>query len=215
MTTIAAAKKPPLFPRLYPTQNIRVLQAQFFDNSAAQPKKGQSQFALKLFAWSSGTVDFKKHEWWRVVQLLEPFKVHTWAKAKLSAGEMTADQFAQYDVAYQSACEMIATGSRCWMGHIGSPPGKQYFVGQFVLVRLDEDDTMRAMIFNDDDSILLDGFKQPRKRGRIVMAGSPKLVALHDPMGVLERQEAIKEANETGRTLADVLQEREEARANG
>ena len=60
----------PLLPRLFPVDCIRVLQAQFFDNSASPPKQGQSQFALKLFAWTEGTIDFQQPHWWRVVQLL-------------------------------------------------------------------------------------------------------------------------------------------------
>jgi len=73
-----------------------------------------------------------------VVQLLEPSKVLTWATGKREAGEMTAGQFGLYQMAYEGAVQMIEDGSRAWMGHIGSPPGKHYFVGQFVLARWEE-----------------------------------------------------------------------------
>src|SRR3954470_24191929 len=128
----AKTQKAPLLPRLFPVDCVRFLQAQFFDNSASPPKQGQSQFALKLFAWTEGTIDFQQPHWWRVVQLLEPSKVLRWATGKRDAGQMTADQFGLYQMAYEGAAGMIEDGSRAWMGPIGSPPGKHYFVGQFV-----------------------------------------------------------------------------------
>ena len=208
MASQTKAQKAPLLPRLFPVDCIRVLQAQFFDNSASPPKQGQSQFALKLFAWTDGNIDFQQPHWWRVVQLLEPSKVLKWATGKRDAGEMTADQFAQYQLAYEAAARMIEEGSRAWMGHIGSPPGKHYFVGQFVLARWEDEDTLRAVVFNGDSNILLDGFKKPRKRGRIAKANAPKLVALYDPNAALQRQDDIDEANRTGRTLKEVLDDR-------
>ncbi len=206
MASQTRAQKAPLLPRLFPVDCIRVLQAQFFDNSANPPKQGQSQFALKLFAWTEGTIDFQQPHWWRVVQLLEPSKVLTWATGKRDAGEMTADQFGFYQLVYEGAVQMIEDGSRAWMGHIGSPPGKHYFVGQFVLARWEAEDTLRAVVFNGDSNILLDGFKKPRKRGRIAKANAPKLVALYDPTAALQRQADIDEANKTGRTLREVLE---------
>ena len=91
-----------------------------------------------------------------MVRLLAPSKVLTWATGKRDAGAMTADQFAQYQMAYEGAAEMIEDGSRAWMGHIGSPPGKHYFVGQFVLARWEAEDTLRAVVFNGNSNILLD-----------------------------------------------------------
>src|ERR687885_2521048 len=103
MASRPMAQTAPLLPPLFPVDCIRVLQAQFFDNSASPPKQGQSQFALKLFAWTEGTIDFQQPQWWRVVQLLEPSKVLTWATGKREAGETTPDQFAQYQLAYEGA----------------------------------------------------------------------------------------------------------------
>src|SRR3982750_1498577 len=116
MASETKTQKAPLLPRLFPVDCIRVLQAQFFDNSASPPKQGQSQFALKLFAWTDGNIDFRQPHWWRVVQLLEPSKVLSWARNKRDAGEITADQFAQYQLAYEGAVEMSAIGLRCWIG---------------------------------------------------------------------------------------------------
>ena len=208
MTSQTKAQKAPLLPRLFPVDCIRVLQAQFFDNSASPPKQGQSQFALKLFAWTEGTIDFRQPQWWRVVQLLEPSKVLKWATGKRDAGEMTPDEFGFYQMAYEGAVQMIEDGSRAWMGHIGSPPGKHYFVGQFVLARWEAEDTLRAVVFNGDGNILLDGFQKPRKRGRIAKANAPKLVALYDLTAALQRQADIEEVNRRGITLAALLQER-------
>src|SRR3954469_16723517 len=208
MASQPKAQKAPLLPRLFAVDCIRVLQAQFFDNSASPPKRGRSQFALKLFAWTDGNIDFQQPHWWRVVQLLEPSKVLKWAAGKRDAGEMTADQFGLYQMAYEGAARMIEDGSRVWMGHIGSPSGKHYFVGQFVLARWEDEDTLRAVVFNGDRNILLDRFQKPRKRGRIARANAPKLVALYDLTAALQRQDDIEEANRTGRTLREVLEAR-------
>src|SRR3982751_6824906 len=80
--------------------------------------------------------------------------------------------------------------------------------GNFVLARWEDEDTLRAVVFNGDSNILLDGFQKPRKRGRIAKANAPKLVALYDPTAALQRQADIQEANRTGRTLRAVLEAR-------
>src|SRR3954465_13387994 len=112
MASQPKAQKAPLLPRLFPVDCIRVLQAQFFDNSASPPKQGQSQFALKLFAWTDGTIDFQKPQWWPVVQLLEPTTALAWAPGKLDTGEMAADDFGLYQMAYEGAARMIEDGSQ-------------------------------------------------------------------------------------------------------
>ena len=65
----------------------------------------RNSFALKLFAWTEGTIDFRQPHWWRVVQLLAPSKVLCWATGKRDAGAMTPDQFAQYQLAYEGAIQ--------------------------------------------------------------------------------------------------------------
>src|SRR3954471_14014758 len=107
MTFQTKKQKAPLLPRLFPVNSIRVLQAQFFDNSASPPKQGQSQFALKLFAWTEGIIDFRQPHGGRVVQLLDPSKVLRWATGKRDAGAMTADQLGLYQMAYEGAARMI------------------------------------------------------------------------------------------------------------
>ena len=81
-------------------------------------------------------------------------------------------------------------------------------MGQFVLARWEDEDTLRAVVFNGDSNILLDGFQKPRKRGRVAKANAPKLVALYDPTAALQRQADIEEVNRRGVTLAALLQER-------
>src|SRR4051812_45448201 len=80
--------------------------------------------------------------------------------------------------------------------------------GNFVLARWEDEDTLRAVVFNGDSNILLDEFQKPRKRGRIAKAHAPKLVALYDPNAALQRQDDIEEADQHGITLAALLQER-------
>ena len=96
MTKHTPAPKEPTWARLFALDQITILQAQFFDNTA-HPAKGRSDYALKLFAWTSGwNIDIKVPEWWRVIQLIEPNKVLKWATTKHAKGEMSDAQFHIY-----------------------------------------------------------------------------------------------------------------------
>lgn len=191
--------------KLYPIEKITVLQAQFFDNrSLAQDVKGRSDYALKLFAWEQGwNVDLKSPQWWRVVQLLDPDTVIMWARKKHKADGMTAEQLAGYEHVYAASVELQAdpTVHLIKMGHIASPPGKQYFVGQFVLVWQDEGG-VSALVIVDGHDIRLD-LTPTRKRGPYRKSGSPTHAALHDPSDILEKQRRERELLSERQTLRE------------
>ena len=68
--------------------------------------KGRSDYSLKLFAWwSQWNLDIKKAEWWRVVQLIDPKTVLTWAKKKHAVGDMDAAMFEIYETVCHAAIE--------------------------------------------------------------------------------------------------------------
>ncbi|KIU26656.1 hypothetical protein SR39_31475 [Methylobacterium radiotolerans] len=72
------AQKPPVFARMFPLDKLSVIQAQFFDNrKKADGKKGQSDYALKLFAWHrlKDITLIADADWWRVIQLVDPSTV--------------------------------------------------------------------------------------------------------------------------------------------
>ncbi len=186
--------KEPLFAKMFPIQKITVLQAQYFDNSAKSlGTKGQSAHALKIMAYHKGwNIDLRanQHDWWRVVQLIEPKTVLAWARKKHAAGEMTDAQLENYEMVAAQAIEMAAdpTTRLSLMGHIASPPGKHYYVGQYVYFRIDTNGQAAAILFVDGDALSLKEFKPTRKRGRFVKPGTPVLACLHDPWDILGRQ---------------------------
>ena len=198
------------YPRLPLLDRITVLQAQWFDNSArSERKKGESDFSLKLFAWTTLKPDLKNPDWFRVVQLIDPKAVLQWAEKKHKAGALTPEQFAYYQAVHDNAQDQAADADveKVWLGHVGSPPGKTYFPGQFVFARLERDGTLKAIVFNNGKAITLDGFKRARKRGRYVKPGSPKLTCLYDPSRLIAQQKAEAEALTTGRPLKEIIAE--------
>lgn len=181
-----AAQKPPLFARMFPIEKISVLQAQFFDNrKRADGTKGQSDYALKLFAWHrlNNITLIADADWWRVIQLIEPKAVLRWCREKHATGDMTAAQFAIYDGVAKSAAAMADSGdySLVKMGHVSSPPGKQYCVGQFVVVTRLGNEPIKAILNVDGDAMVLDSIKPTRSRGNYRKPGSPLCAMLHDP----------------------------------
>src|SRR5215212_3341319 len=107
------ASKDASWARLYPNERIILLVGQLFDSRRkAAGKKGQSEYALKLFAyhraWNiqlNGDAD-----WWRVVQLIEPRVVLSWAKKKHTMGGVTDDQLALYEQVAIRAMEFAKSG---------------------------------------------------------------------------------------------------------
>ena len=80
-----------------------------------------------------------------------------------------------------------------------------------MLVRLVGEDNMRAIVFNGpdaQDAIFPETFKKSRSRGKTVKSRTPKLISLHDPMGILPRQKAIEEAQRLGITLLELLEQK-------
>jgi hypothetical protein len=177
---------------------ISVLQAQFFDNRAqAEGTKGKSPFALKLFAWTAGwDIDLKQVEWWRVVQLIDPKTVLSWANKMKAAGEMDDAMFSTYETVAVSAIEASKTDEYEFvkMGHIASPPGKQYFVGQFVYIHKTKDGEFGGFIYNDGDTIDLGALKPTKKRGTYRKPGSPTHAAILRGNELLERQRVAAKA---------------------
>ncbi|WP_201861417.1 hypothetical protein [Microvirga soli] len=191
------ASKDASWARLPVIESITVLQAQFFDNrSVAARIKGKSDFALKLFAWTSGwNIDLKKPEWWRVVQLVEPKVVLTWANKKHEANEMDAEMLALYSDASTMAMEMKQDErfELVKMGHISSPPGTQYFIGQFVVVARTKEGVFSGFVYNDGAHVELDGMKPTRKAGVRRKAGAPTHAAILKGQALLDQQREAKE----------------------
>jgi hypothetical protein len=133
--------------------------AQLFDNrNKAAGKKGQSDHALKLFAYHRGwNIQLNLDaDWWRVVQLIEPKVVLSWAKKKHAMGGMTDDQLALYEQVALRAMEFARLGEYEFvkMGHVSSPPGTQYQIGQFVYIHKTKAGELAAIICNDGESLL-------------------------------------------------------------
>jgi hypothetical protein len=200
---VVTASKDASWARLPVLDKIAVLQCQLFDNrKTAEGVKGRSDFALKLFAWTSQwNISFKQPEWWRVIQLIEPKTVLSWARKKREAGDMTQGQFDLYESVCANATE-AASGDAfefVKMGHIASPPGTQYFIGQFVVVYKNTEGAITTLIINGDDvrEIGPDRWKQTRKAGRYRKPGTPTHSALYDPSDIFGRQD------DAARKLAD------------
>ncbi|MBM6594011.1 hypothetical protein [Microvirga pudoricolor] len=187
--------------RLPVMDSITVLQAQFFDNrSVAARVKGKSDFALKLFAWTSGwNIDLKKPEWWRVVQLVDPKTVLTWAKKKHEANGMDAEMLSVYSDVSTEAMKMQQSGhfELVKMGHVSSPPGTQYFVGQFVFIARTEGGVFSGFVYNDGAHVELEGMKPTKKAGVRRKSGTPTHAAILKGQALLnwQREAREKEAN--------------------
>ena len=179
----------PVLNGLPPFDRVFVFQAQFFDNSDLDRKKGQSEFSVKLFLWC-GEFDFdwRKPDWWRVIQLLEPSKVLGWAQKKHTLGEVSDNQLSYYTGVCSAAAELAAESPNLVVkvGHISSPPGKHYFPGQFVYVWIDRDSgTGSCIIIRDDEHRELGAYRLAKKATKARAAkGEFRL----DPCGVVERQ---------------------------
>jgi hypothetical protein len=80
------------------------------------------------------------------------------------------------------------------MGHIASPPGKQYFVGQFVIVIQMQTGELIVQVQNDGETLNLTAFKPTKKAGKTRLKGTPTLAMIHDPQNLLgkQREEARK-----------------------
>jgi hypothetical protein len=207
---IKKPEKEAAWAKLPPIDKLTVVQAQFFDNcDRPERKKGESDYTLKLFVWTTFNVNLKVPEWWRVSQLLTPEQVIKWARAKHldDCDALTADQLAVYEEVYSSAVEQSkdAGVDKVWLGHIASPPGKQYFAGQFVFVRLDLESKLTAVVFNNGETFLLNDFKKPRRRGKYVKPGSPKLVCLDDRNNIVLRQKVEEHCIKTGESFTEVM----------
>jgi hypothetical protein len=127
--------------------------------------------------------------------------VLAWAKKKFEAGEMTAEQFGYYDTVATAAIESVKSGEYelVRMGHIASPPGSQYFVGQFVYLHKTKDGHLSGILFNGGDTVLLSDFKPTKKRGKIRKPGTPTHAMLHDPMDIFGKQRREADALATRR----------------
>jgi hypothetical protein len=205
-----AATQDASWSKLPPLNSIFVIQGQLFDNTKqASGVKGQSDYALKLFVYvRDQNIRLRSDaDWWRVVQLLDPKTFIRWAEKKHGQGGMTDEEFAVYQQALQLAEAAQQTGNYdlVRLGHIASPPGKQYFVGQFVLV-MKENDThegpgpLTAVICNGG-TLILDDWKPTRKRGKYRKVGTPILACLHDPLDIVGRTRRENEALDALRGL--------------
>jgi hypothetical protein len=186
-----------------------VINAHFFDNTqSASGVKGQSDYAVKLFVYlrDENITLQGDHDWWRVIQLLEPKTFFTWAKKKHALGDMTDEQFALYEAVYNNAVQDAGDDDFeiVRLGHIASPPGKQYFVGQFVyFTKLkDTEDgkgAARLVIVNGSETAVLDDWQPTKKRGQYRKPGTPVLFSTYDPADCVGRHRREMEALEVRR----------------
>lgn len=188
---------------LPPLNSIFVIQGQLFDNTKqASGVKGQSDYALKLFVYvRDQNIRLRSDaDWWRVVQLLDPKIFFRWAEKKHGQAGMADEEFAVYQQALQLAEAAQETGNYdlVRLGHIASPPGKQYFIGQFVFVMKEKDTdevtgSLTVVIFNSE-ILKLENWKPTRKRGKNRKPGTPILACLHDPLDIVGRTRRENEA---------------------
>jgi hypothetical protein len=186
-----------------------VINAQFFDNTAsASGIKGQSDLAVKLFVYlrDENITLQGDHDWWRVVQLLELKIFFAWARKKHAEGGMTDDEFAIYENVYAGAVDAQESGEFdiVRLGHIASPPGKQYFIGQLVYFTKRKDDgdekgSVNLMIVNGSEVVLLDDWQPTKKRGKYRKPGTPVLFSTYDPADCVGRHLREMEALEVRR----------------
>jgi hypothetical protein len=122
--------------------------------------------------------------------------VLSWATRKHAEGGMTGEQYELYETVATQAIANAATDDYEFvrMGHISSPPGSQYFVGQLVVVHKWADGGFDAIIIDDGDCLAIakDSWKPTRKAGRYRKVGTPTHAAVHDPLHILARQEEQK-----------------------
>lgn len=185
-TNAAPVPLPPLV-----GNQVHMMQLQFFDNSA-QATQGRSKYALKIEAYyKPWNISLEDHDWWRVVQLMDPKRVCDWARREFTDGNLDQSQLDEYEGCEQAEEPMLAQGAQ-WvrMGHIGSTTsGKTYFPGQFVFAVMLPNDDLRVIIRADGRQMRCTEFKAPKVRRR---AKGAALIGFYDPSDILGRQREEK-----------------------
>ncbi|AWN35419.1 hypothetical protein DK427_06495 [Methylobacterium radiodurans] len=172
---------------------IQVMQFQFFENGKV--KQGQSQHTMMLEAYCEGRLNLFNPYWKRTVQLAESKLTYRWAQRKLEAGEMTAEQFAEYEAAHETCTAIAVCEDTEWVkvGRIGSKRENISYIGQFIIVRRQKAGPMECVVFLDGESFGPDRFQHDlrSKPG----TGRRKAYAFYDPSGLYEamkREEAMR-----------------------
>ena len=186
-------------PRLVADQTY-VMQLQLFDNSSRM-KRGRSRYALKIEAYyRAWDVKLCKPDFWRVVQLIEPAKVLSWARKGHGRGGMDDGTLSLYEEAAAALEAKAADSGVAWarMGHIGDPTrGKHYYVGQFALAIMFNDGELCAAVQADGRLMPCLKFLKDKKSSR---EGARALYGFYDPLEILKRQrEAELKLRERGR----------------
>lgn len=176
---------------LPPLDRVFVHQAQFFDNTDQPRKQGHSDYSVKLFLWCGEFgFDWRRPDWHRVIQLIEPARVLQWAEKKHASGDLSDEELSRYQtiVAFAEGRAQENPAAIIRLGHISSPPGKHYFPGQLIFFDFDPATSEGAcVVFREGDSRDLGAFKLAKKAQK---ARAAKGQFLLDPCGVIERQKA-------------------------
>jgi hypothetical protein len=139
------------------------IKAQFFDNSNLQAVQGRSRYALRIDALEDGQAFNDDVHWWRTVQLIRPDTVSNWVLRQHQDGVLTDEMTVPYGDAIELAGNMEKAGDTVWMGHIYTPPGTTYIIGQFVLARMTKDGEFSVTLYVDGEQIDFEAFRPQKK----------------------------------------------------
>jgi hypothetical protein len=156
-------KAPAALPPFPSVDVIKKVKAQFFDNGAENSKQGKSRYTLRIDALEAEQAFNDDVHWWRIVQLISPDTVSSWVLRQHKAGELTDEIALRYGAVIEAAAISEAAGDTVWMGHIYTPPGTTYIIGQFVLARMTQDGALTATLYVDGDQIDFAGFRKQKK----------------------------------------------------
>jgi hypothetical protein len=173
---------------------IQAMQFQFFDNGLNHGR-GRSQHTMALEVYCDGRLNLYRPYWKRAVQLLTPNLVRRWADKKLAAGEMTAEQHAEYAVVCDT-CESLAQDPDmefAKIGHIEDRRSKTRYIGQFIMVTREKAGPIQCHVALNGEVISAERFlhDQRSKPG----TGRRKAFGWWDPSGLYDlakREEAMK-----------------------
>ena len=198
MTKFSKTRKPkalkgPL-PALPRADVIACMQMQYFDNGP-NPGSGKNQYTMVTEVYAGGHFNIMKPYWKRTVALLDPEQVRMWADAKLMSGGLTADQHAQYVIAYDAAELFMEANDALWakLGYFEDRRAHLRYPGQVMLATRVVDGPMHAHVFDGEGGIMssnafqFDKFWRPGTSRRL-------FYGWYDPLEIYAKDKARKES---------------------
>jgi hypothetical protein len=170
------------------------MQFQFFDNGE-NPGRGKSQHTMMLEVYCEGRLNLYRPYWKRVVQLISPKQVLTWAHEKLGEGYLTADQHTFYVQMHMVAERLTAEPDMAWvkMGHIEDRRSHVRYPAQFALVSRELSGPMQCHVVLNGSVISAERFLHDQRSEK--GTGRRKAFGWYDPSGLYDlakREEAMK-----------------------